>query len=324
MVVSLGADFTTDGMVTLIKARTSLPSSPALFASTDLYLLLDDAMRREVIPLVKNVKEEYWVTYTDFPVINGQTNYAIPYRAAGDALRKVVLVDPNGNEIKLTRYEPEDITFPSIPSSSGFFPLGFYLRSNEIVLFPTIASQYTTYRIRMYYERRPSVLVPVSNCTYVTSFNQSLSTVTVNSVPSTIVQGNTIDFLNNIPPFDSVADDVTITSIVGPVITISVPSTYPNFWDKLQRNFWVAKSMSSCVPQIPYEAFAFLSTIGGLAVATAIGDNNAIKVWTADVDSAKNLLNSVLTPRVEASPKILSNRNGVFDYLRNVGGLFGS
>lgn len=306
-VIALGPNFTVDNLVTSVQLRCVLPSTPTLYTSTNIIQLLDEEMRTGIIPLVKTLKEEYWVTNYDYSIVSGTQSYAIPYRAALQALRDVVLVDTIGNELKLVRYEPEDIKFPLIPNSNPYFALGYYLKDNSVVLFPPTASQYTTYSLRMKYERRPNNLVSMGSAGQITAINTGASQVTLSFVPTSWTTSTTIDIINNIPPFNSLGDDIRITAKSGLTLTLSsLPTT-------TALNFWVAQSMQTPVAQIPYEAFPILSQRGVVRVMSGIGDTSALTEAKKELKEMETAFQSVATPRVEGTPKTLSNRGGVFD-----------
>jgi hypothetical protein len=165
---------------------------------------------------VKSLKEEYWVTTLATQVSATVNAYPIPYRAAGNALRDVCLMDNNQNLLQLVRYEPEDIKFPLIPYNSPYFRLGYYLQDFNVILFPPQVSNYTAYQVLMKYERRPSNLTLSTNCGYITAFDQNASTITLSYVPTTWAANvTTLDIINNLPPFNSIADDVVVTNIAG-------------------------------------------------------------------------------------------------------------
>jgi len=318
MVVALGPNVTVDGLVSLIQTQGTIPSSPTLLAPATIINFLDNEMRGNVFPLVKSLKEEYWVVSLSNPIISTQSAYPIPYRATGAALRMVSMVDNNGNLLKLTRYEPEDTQFPLIPYGSPYFPLGFYLQDNSVVLYPPVATNYTSYTLQFKYERRPSNLVSSSACGQVTSFNQGASTVTLNFVPTAWTTSTTVDVINNFPPFNSIADDVVITNIAGLTLTLSIPSAYTStFWTAIANNFWVSQSMTTPIPQIPYEAFPYLAQLGLKRCMQALGDVQGIKDADETLKTIAMDLKSLLTPRVEGSPKVLAGRGGIFDYGRN-------
>lgn len=323
MVVALGPDVTVDGLVTLIQTQGTIPTSPTLLSATTIIGFLDNEMRGNVFPLVKSVKEEYWVVSVNYPILSTQSAFQIPYRATGATLRMVSMVDNNGNILKLTRYEPEDTQFPLIPYGSPYFPLGYYLQDNAVVLYPPVATNYTSYSLQMQYERRPSNLISRSSCGQVTSFNKIASTITLNFVPTAWTTSTTIDVLNNLPPFNTIADDVVITNIAGLTLTVSVPAAYSTtFWTNIAANYWVAPSMQTPIAQIPYDAFPYLAQLGLKRCMQALGDVQGIKDAEDTLKVIKGDLTSLLTPRVEGSPKVLAGRGGVFDYGRNMHGGF--
>jgi hypothetical protein len=319
MVVSLGADVTVDALVSLIKQQAVVPNTASLFSSANVTSLLNDAMRKRLIPLVKSVKEEYWVTTTATQISASVNAYPIPYRAVAHALRDVALMDNNQNLLQLVRYEPEDIKFPLIPYNSPYFRLGYYLQDYNVILFPPQVSNYTSYQILMKWERRPSDLTLSTNCGYITSYSQGASTITLSVVP-TSWQANvtTVDVINNLPPFNSIADDVVITNINGLVLTVSIPSTYSStFWTNVANNFWLSRSMTSPIPQIPYEAFPYLAALGKKQLLSGLGDSGMMKECDDDIAEAKTLILSEITPRVEGTPKILSGFGGIINYGQN-------
>lgn len=318
MVVSLGAPVTVDSIVSTVKQQAVVPNTASLFSPANVANLLDDMMRKRVIPLVKSLKEEYWVTTLATQISASVNAYPIPYRAVGHALRDVALQDNNQNLLQLVRYEPEDIKFPLIPYNSPYFRLGYYLQDFNVVLFPPQVSNYVAYQILMKYERRPSNLTLSSNCGQITSFSQGGSTITLSFVPTSWSTSTTLDIINNLPPFNSIADDVVVTNINGLTLTVTIPSAFSStFWSNVAKNYWAAPSMTTPIPQIPYEAFPYLTALGKKQVLEGLGDSNMLKSADDDIADAKVLLNSILTPRVEGTPKTLSGFGGIVNYGQN-------
>lgn len=318
MVVALGAPVTVDTVVSTVKQQAVVPNTASLFSDANVANLLDDMMRKRVIPLIKSLKEEYWVTTLATQISASQNAYPIPYRAVGHALRDVALLDNNQNLLQLVRYEPEDLKFPLIPYNSPYFRLGYYLQDFNVVVFPPQVSNYVAYQILMKYERRPSNLTLSSNCGQITSFNQNASTLTLSFVPSSWSTKTTLDIINNLPPFNSIADDVVITNINGLTLTVTIPSGFSStFWTNVAANYWAAPSMTTPIPQIPYEAFPYLTALGKKQVLEGLGDTNMLKSADEDIAEAKVLINSILTPRVEGTPKQLSGFGGIINYGQN-------
>lgn len=102
-VVLLGPNFTFDNLVTSVQLRAVLPSTPTLYTPSSIIQLMDEEMRTDIIPLVKTLNEEFWVTNYDQQVQANVQSYSIPNRATAQGLRDVVFVDSNGNELGLVR-----------------------------------------------------------------------------------------------------------------------------------------------------------------------------------------------------------------------------
>jgi hypothetical protein len=81
--------------------------------------------------------------------------------------------------------------------------------------------------------------------------------------------------------------------------------------------------MTTPIAQLPLEAFPLLISYGGQAAFRAIGDNQALNEIKTDIEDSTLLLNSMLTQRVEGSPKTLAGRGGILDAGRSVFGNWG-
>jgi hypothetical protein len=312
----LGPNFTVDDVVASVKVRAMLPTNGSTFAQADIIRLLDEEMRSKVMPIVKALKEEYWVTQYDNTVVSGTTSYAIPYRAMGSSLRDLVFVDTNGNELKLVRYEPEEIKFPLRPMGSPTFQFGYYLKDNSVVLYPSTLANYNSYSLRMKYERRPNNLISITACSPITAILGNK--VTVSASPSTFSVTGTYDVINHLPPFNSIGDDNTLSLFSGNDLTFT---TLPS---GIAVGNWVCLSMQSPVPQIPYEAFPLLSQFGAVRCLASIGDQNALPEAKAELADMILKFNSMLTPRVEGTPRTITGRNNIFNYGRSTFGNLGS
>jgi hypothetical protein len=312
----LAPNFTVDDLVSSVKVRAMLPTNASTLSSTDIIRLLDEEMRSKVMPIVKALKEEFWVTSTDYAVSSGTTSYAIPYRAMGWALRDIVFVDGNGNELKLIRYEPEDIKFPLRPIGSPLFQFGYYLKDNSIILYPTVLANYSTYSLRMKYERRPNNLVSITACSPVTVI--AGNKVTVASAPATFGATATYDVINHLPPFNSLGDDCALTTFSGNDLTFSTLPT------GIAVGNWVCLSMQTPVPQLPYESFPILAQCATVRALASTGDQDAMGEAKMELSEMVSRFNDMMTPRVEGTPKTLTGRNNIFNYGRNTVGNLGT
>jgi hypothetical protein len=227
----------------------------------------------------------------------------------------LAVVDSNGNELALTLYDPADIKFPVRPVGSPLFQYGYYWKDNAVCLWPTTMSNYTSYSLRMKYERRPNNLVRAAACSQVTVI--AGNKVTVAAAPTTFGATATYDVINHLPPFNSLGDDCTLTTFSGNDLTFTTLPT------GIAVGNWVCLSMQSPVPQIPYEAFPLLSQYGVVRALASVGDMSAMPEAKSELSDMLFKLNSLLAPRTEGTPKTLSGRNNIFNFSRNINGQLG-
>jgi len=298
-------DFTVDNLVSDVQRRFSGPLTPSLFQQVDFISFLDSELRSDLTLFIRSAREEYFETVYTTPIIQNVVTYAIPYRAIGMTTRKVNLLDPNNNLLELVQLSLEDIQLNYVPYSSPFFPNGYYVQNNNVILFPPNLGLNNSYKLQIVYERRPNSLVSSSVCGQVQSFNATANTAVLTNVPTNWVVGMTFDFYNGYPPFDSVGDDVQLTNISGSTLTFSALPT------NIAINQWVSPSMQGCIAQIPYDAYPLLNQLATMKCVEALGDTAGLQNAEKKYEQMKVNYKS-LQPRMEGEDKILNNKNTVF------------
>jgi hypothetical protein len=269
---------------------------------------MDNELSLGVVPLLKKTQQNYFVMNVDVTIVNGKSAYTMPTRAVGNALRDVVLLDASGNEVALNNLEREYIKvqfpFNFVPSIWSF---GQYLTANEVNLYNTLIQSYTAYKLRFITERRPGGLTLSSNCGQIQVITGNI--LTLSYVDPTWTTGTTFDIINPLPPFQSIADDATITLISGFQVTLTtVPSG-------LAVGQWVCPAMLSCIPQIPYEFFPLLTERTVATIAEAMDMSQLLASSKAKIQEFEANAAALARPRVTGSPKLIIssnafNRNG--------------
>ena len=187
---------TTTDLINNIKRRTAIPISQATFTEADIVDYLNDELESIIAPMVMNLREEFFVTYTDFAISNGTIAFDIPSNAIGQRLRDVMLVDISGNSVQFTnipRLSFEQISAVSVRgSSAGNLNLwGFYLEGNQVKLYPTTGWDNET--LRLYYFKKPGTLVPVDQTGKITAIDTGTSILSLDSVPSSWLTSTIVD-----------------------------------------------------------------------------------------------------------------------------------
>ena len=301
-------NYTTDGLLANVKNRYIIPASQNLYSDADLLAMMDDEMRSYIIPLINSVREDYWTIYFDQPVTNGTTQYRIPTRAAGGILRDVVFVDPNGNEIAMTRLSPAQIkaTFP-FGYQLPLYTFGFFLRNDMVMPYPQQAQNATQYTLRMKILQRPNNLTLSSNCGQIQIIAGNV--VTLSYIDPTWTTGTLFDVIQNYPLFVASIDNVitNINSATNQITFSSLPSG-------VAVGDWVCPQYMSCVPQIVYEAFPMLAQRGVVTLARSLGDSQGTDLAEKEYERLKVAFLSFIEPRVQLSGQKIVNMNNPYSW----------
>lgn len=300
----MAIDFTTTALISNLKRRILLPSAQILFSDEELVAFMSDELMITCMTEIKKAKKEFFVKITDVPIVAGQTTYSIPQRAYSSAIRDFSFLDVNNNEFNCPHLIPEVVKDGGIYGTPGNL-YGAYFQGDQLIVY-TGTSNPTSIRIR--WERRPNNLALSSQSARITAINTGLNQVTVASVPSGVFSvGTEVDFINNNPPFDSKGDDYPITGILANVFTFSggLPTG-------IAINNYIAPSGKSPVAQVPYELHLVISQLGASKVLQAKGDQN----WQNERAMGNEMLSQFIqsiSPRVEGSPNVITNRRGIWN-----------
>lgn len=293
--------YTVDQLVTDLRNKYINPNSQSLFQNADVINLLDYEQRSAVIPIISSVREEFWVANQD-QVINGSASYTIPQRAAGAILRDVVFVDQAGNEIDLTQLSPAHIkaTFP-FGYQLPLYTFGYYWRNDQIVPYPAQATNATGYTLRMKQLRRPNSLTSSTNCGQITGIAGNV--ISLNNVDPSWGTTTTFDIIQNFPQFTSISDGATVTAVGGSSITLTTVPT------GIAVGMWVCPTLTSCIPQIPYEMFPLLVELAICSMCASIGDSQGYTLHEKIVQKERQDFIDLITPRSQLGNKRIVNKN---------------
>lgn len=285
----LSIDFTCDELIKVVKSLQTVPTSQGVFDEDDFVRKLNVQMLTKVVPAIVSANEEYFVTFSDVALVANQAAYNIPSRALGSTLRDVTYVDANGGESPLPRQSPE-----SVKNVGGFY--GCIIRGSTIIIFPTPTVSQGF--MRFYYERRPNNLCKKSASSNIASFSAVTPSITVDAKPAAWVAGTKLDFISPNPPFDVVAEGVTVLSLTLP--NTLVLTSFPT---GTATGLFVAPAGFSPVPQLPYEGH--LVTAQFTAAASMRSLSNKAPANDAEEQGEKMLKAFIktLNPRIDGEAK---------------------
>jgi hypothetical protein len=293
-------DYSVRNLLTSVKVRSMNANNQNTFTDDDMIRIASEELQAVLIPFIESVKGEYWVKIYDTPFIQGQMYYTLPERATGTKLRDICLVDMQGNEVLLNYINIEDMK-----SSWAYAPyqFGFYPQDNQVrLVLGNLLGSANYQSVRMRYFRRPNTLINTDQAGQVFNINTGTNEVTLTYAPTTWTTSTLFDCINSMPPFQSRVDNQTITGIAGFVLTFSsLPSG-------LSVGDWVSEANFSPIPQIPVEAHRLLEVLTAARILQYSGDPS-FAVFQQEAEQAKRELFTVLSPRVDGSPRKIPIRN---------------
>jgi len=280
--------YTTTQLINKIKLWGNVPTNQPAFTSTQLLDLATDELWTKTVPFINDLREEYFVTYSDTSITTAtDQSFDIPSRAAGGLLREVKLVNDDGDETDIPRINPEY-------QQRHYF--GFYIRGNKVFLIKS--EDYSGYSLRLYYFVRPSELVATSRCAQVSSV--STSTFDVTSIPSNMTSGDTVDIVQANPPFGTLSLGITATWSS----TTVTPSTMPS---GLAVGDWMCLDQESCIPQVPLESHVLIVRGVVVRIMEILQDDKGLKSNLERLEQEKETVANILTPRVIGEIKKINN-----------------
>lgn len=298
--------YTATAQIASAKRRGWIPDATGL-TTEDLLGLFNEEQRVYVTALLKSVREEYLVREADHdvPLVAGQSQYRLPSRCIGGALRSVALLDPQGCAVPITRVEPEnDWRYPGTGS-----PVAFKLRGGAVQVLPTPSGGGT---LRLGYLQRLSTVVSLEECGEITAIDTGTGEVTFNAVdevPTDFVVTAAYDFVRGGPGFETLAIDQTPTDVTANVATFA---TLPA---ELAVGDFLALAGETPIPQVPVECHYLLAqrVVVKILEATDSPRAKAARETLEGSDGKGGMRGDVmalLSPRVTASSRVIVNPNG--------------
>jgi hypothetical protein len=305
----MAIDFTSSGMIDSIKTRALIPTSQKLFSDAVIVKIITEELHSDIVPLIMDCREEYFVQYYDQAINVNQPTYDLPSRAIGQKLRDIVLLNSQGREVSLPRVEADQLKHQWFMGNYAIYMnrRGFYFQDGLVQIFPD-ATALGSYRLRMKIFRRPNNVIKVTDAGKIMIIDVPTLTITLNNFPLSWTTADLYDIIKGEPGFKSIADDVTITALDSTAKTMTL-SALPT---GLSVGDWVAPSGLSPIAQIPYEVFNILEQRVVIKLLEDMKDSeglkNAADVYKDMVDKFRTLV----SPRADGSPKRIVRSSVLF------------
>lgn len=207
--------YTTTELLSDIRRKGHIPSNQTPFLDADLLAIADQDLQTSLLRQILSARENYFLVPYD-QAITSDSSYLIPPRSIGGGLSAVqILVGTTIYSVSRSEISEQ---FSTITSPTGFY--AFYLQGNSFVLRPNP----TTGTIRSWYYLRPNTMVTIASAAQITgiagnvlTFSSLPATVTTTSALDIIKDQPGFDLL----VMDSTPTAVTTTTVT----LSSVPST---------------------------------------------------------------------------------------------------
>lgn len=292
---------TTNDLINNVKIRGSFPTANDLFSNPDYLSILSDEMLNQVVPVITKINQEYFLTYQDTVTVANKAEYRFPRRAIGSTLRNVQTIDSGGNMVELPRLFEED----NYSTTQG--DVGYYIKSNMVILSPTPTDSSLT--LRMAYFRRPSKFVLPTACAQIISIDTANNQVTVASLPSTISNNIQVDFVQALSPYDLLQMDSPVIGAAGTTLTFS------SLPEDLTIGDYISLASETCVPMVPEELIPFLVQ-SGLCICLSSKKDKSVELELQKLEQMKETIINLLSPRVKSADVKIQTTNGLLSSFR--------
>lgn len=233
--------YTTDDLVEDIKTLGHFPVANNTFTTTKLLRLATLEIQTPLVKQIMSTRGGYYLTTEDFSsaAILSSGTVPIPSSCVAGAIHLVRLV--SGDALIPVNPISEGELLSSIsPASSGY---GYYFEGNSLQILPSPLQG----NVRLTYLKRTSDLVATTAAAQVTAVDHTTYTVTVATLPSTMVVDTTVDSCGDQPPFNLLGSTRTITAVNGLDVTLDADV------EDLAVGDWLALEGQTPIPQIPVE-----------------------------------------------------------------------
>lgn len=305
--------FTSSQLVKTIRRRAMIPNDTSAFEDDDLLEIANEELRVEILPKLLSINEEYLVDYVDIPLVNGKTEYEIPYRAVANKLREVSLINESGGISEVARINLEhlsDYTNWSLHVDDNIL----YIQNDKIVFVDTTAVGDNRF-VRMYYYRSPSVLVKENEVGRITFIDKASGTIRIDEFPDKFSLQPLFDFISSKVPNKFFKYDIKSKSVNSNTNEVFFnPDDIPA---SLQVGDFLCESQETIIPLIPVEMHPILAQSVAVHVLESLGDEQGLNLAKARLDRMTENVLGMAKSRIEGSPqKIKARHSTLSDSIR--------
>ncbi len=207
----MGIYYNSETLIDSVKRRINIPTNQNTFTDADILAFADEELALALVPAIMSLHEDHLLYEDVEPLVAGQREYEIPYRAIGNKLYDLMFKDTNGNFLPMSQ-----TTWSDEPNYNGAYTTNliyaYYVRNNRIGLLPTF-NGISSGSLRFMYYIRPSALVPSPQVAVISNINLLTGAIFFKNLPSTFSTSTLVDFYKFKSPHTILNIDVAPLSV---------------------------------------------------------------------------------------------------------------
>jgi hypothetical protein len=289
--------YTASGNIERIKLKAWTSTSGSL-SDAQLLELLDDSLRSYLVPFLKQVRDEWFVSGTESVVLGSDAKFVIPNSIAS-TIRSMWWMN-NNQPTPLVRIEPEKAYLYEGQNVSTI-PYGYVIKGYYIQILPSNVGAVT---IRVDFMERPSQMVLEEDAAVIAS--SAGPALTLETVPLAWqdTAPTTVDIISGDSPY-IIIGTFDVVSLAGSTLTLDSTPSVPTGLTSSARA-WVADSGSSPFPNIPIELHPLLQQDVITTLFIGLGDKRLDGSMKKQKMLEDNLRRTV-APRTLGQPRPIVN-----------------
>ncbi|HEY9661986.1 MAG TPA: hypothetical protein V6C65_26315 [Allocoleopsis sp.] len=279
--------FTTDYFVQQVIMKGTLPGGR--YENTEILASAYDVLLSQLVPLILDLREEYYVASESQAITAGTAEYPIPYRAFGLMLREVKRVY-NGTIQNLSQIDPSEITSAAVGT-----PTSFYLEGQSVVLYPTPQSTDGS-TLKLSYYRTPSKPVLTTAAALITNIDRVTGIVTA-TPPTSWTSNDTFDFVSQRNGHKTLGTaSATLTTVDMTFSLSDIPAS-------LEVGDYISLTGEAPYLQMPDNSFGLMVQLTANEFLEDLGDAQPLQIGMGKAEQLKGIFVKSMSTRVLGEPK---------------------
>lgn len=288
--------YTSDDLLSDIKNCSFLPTARDSFSNSEILRIADHEIHQTIAPILVSFDDGFYLENEDSALVAGQSDYQFSRYAMWHKLRKLEVVESDGDAYELIRLTPDQVNDYNFSSSGD--PQFFSLMHDVVRLYPTPSS--SSLSLRQWIYRRPNRLVETTSAAVVQSVLSGV--VTYNSAPpATFTSSSSHDFFDGVSPFRRIASNVSASAAAGSTQTFPVSSA-----STLSSGDYVCLRDETVFPAFPLELTPFLKDLVIRSLSRTNGDNAQYETQRKEIINGMKSVMIAPGQRVIGHPKKVS------------------